>query len=117
MLPTNIDYSSYKGIKLTRTIVVDLQNNNGLGHVLSDAEILFLRSIMMNDYLEFAKYKHDESGNAILDDNGKPMMSYLIFVSKYFYAEAPAALHTNVYGYDFNIIRNDLGFLSAVSLP
>ena len=110
MLPTNIDYSSYKGIKLTRTIVVDLQNNNGLGHVLSDAEILFLRSIMMNDYLEFAKYKHDESGNAILDDNGKPMMSYLIFVSKYFYAEAPAALHTNVYGYDFNIIRNDLGF-------
>lgn len=110
MLPTNIDYSSYKGIKLTRTIVVDLQNKNGLGHVLSDAEILFLRSIMMNDYLEFAKYKYDESGNAILDDTGKPMMSYLIFVSKYFYAEAPGALHTNVYGYDFNIIRNDLGF-------
>ena len=36
MLPTNDNYKDYNGIKLTRTVVVDLQNKNGLGHLMSD---------------------------------------------------------------------------------
>lgn len=110
MTPDTVGYDKYNGIKLTRTVVIDLQNNNGLGHINSDKEILFVRAIMQNDYLEFAKYLVDDNGDYITDSNDKPIMSYLIFVSKKFYASIPNAIYNNVYGYKFNIIRNDLGF-------
>ena len=109
MLPSDERYTDYKGIKLTRTVIVDLQGRRG-GHVCSDHEILFIRSVMMNDYLEFAKYEYDSNGNPIIGIGGKPVMSFLIFVSKKFYAELPNAVNNNVFGYNFDIIRNDLGF-------
>lgn len=109
MLPTNDNYKDYNGIKLTRTVVVDLQNKNGLGHLMSDKEVAILRGIMSEDYMEFARYEYQD-GKPVIDDNGKPRMNYLIFVSNKFYAELPNAIHNNVYGYKYNIIRNDLGF-------
>lgn len=102
MSPTDERYSDYKGVKLSRTVIVDLMNNNGLGKLYSDHEILFLRSVMMKDYLEYAKYQDDANGNKI--------MTYLIFVSKKFFAELPNDVLNNVYNYKYNIIRNDLGF-------
>lgn len=91
-------YPNYKGIKLTRTVVIDLMNKNGLEHIHSDSEILFIRALMRNDFLEFAKY--DDEGN----------MTYLIYVSKKFYADVPATVYENKYNYKLNIIRDDLGF-------
>lgn len=99
MSPDNELYDNYNGIKLNRTIIFDAQNKNKRPgfRPMSDAEIFFVRSVMSLNYLEFAKY----NGNKI---------TYLIFVSKYFFADTPKALYDNVFGYKFNIIRNDLGF-------
>ena len=107
MLPSDVRYTNYKGIKLTRTVVVDIMNNNGLGHLHSDAEILFIRSLMQENFLEFARYSYttDENGNKVPEH-----ITYLIFVSKKFYAQVPEAIYTNKFNYSFNIIRNDLGF-------
>lgn len=98
MLPTDSRYTNYKGIKLTRTVIVDLMNKNKLEHIHNDSEILFIRALMKDDFLEFAKY----------DDTGQ--MTYLIFVSKKFYTDVPNAIYNNKFNYKFNIIRNDLGF-------
>ena len=65
---------------------------------------------MDNDFLEFDRYEFikDKNGNAILDENGDPKkdLAYMIFVSKYFYADVPY----DIIRRNFNIIRNDLGF-------
>jgi hypothetical protein len=61
---------------------------------------------MAPDFLEFARYT-DYTDN---DGNKQRLMSYLIFVSKKFFIDAPKKLYDNEYGYKYNIIRNDLGF-------
>lgn len=94
MLPDNPLYKDYKGLKLTRTVIFDIQNKNGKGRQYNDYEILVIRGLMDDTFLEFEKY----------DENNKLM--YLIYVSKYFYAELPHELIEKKY----NIIRNDLGF-------
>ena len=98
MSNTDSRYINYKGIKLTRTVIVDLMNKNGLEHIHNDSEILFIRALMRDNFLEFARY------------NTEGKMTYLIFVSKKFYAEVPNAIYNNKFNYKFNIIRNDLGF-------
>ena len=95
MLPEDLRYNNYKGIKLTRTVVVDVRDR-------LQSEITFIRAIMYNDFLEFAKYDYTDPEN--------PQITYLIFVSKKFYADVPNSLFDNVFYYTFNIIRNDLGF-------
>ena len=95
MLPTDDRYNTYNGIKLSRTIVVKADT-------VRDDQLLFLRGLMSNDFLEFAKYD--------TTDADAPKIAYLIFVSKRFYAETPNDLYDNMYYYDFDIIRNDLGF-------
>ena len=95
MLPSDHRYATYDGIKLNRTVVVDVKNN-------MDSEILFLRSIMYKDFLEFAKYDYTDPDN--------PKMKYLIFVSKKFYGAVPKTLNNNVFYYSYDVIRNDLGF-------
>lgn len=112
MLPDNPLYKSYKGIKLTRTVVFDVLNKNGKGHVYNDYELLVIRGLMDNDFLEFDRYEliKDTDGNVILDENThmpiKGDLAYMIFVSKHFYADVPHDIIKN----EFNIIRNDLGF-------
>lgn len=103
----NENYSNYNGIKLSRTIVIDLQNTNGLYKPHTEHEILFIRSLMFYDYLEFAKYEYvmNENGDVI-----EKIPTYLIFVSKKFYANTPNEIFDNVFKYKYNIIRNDLGF-------
>ena len=102
MLPSDERYDDYHGIKLSRTVIFDLRNKNGLGHMHTDHEILFLKSVMQRDFIDFAKYDYTNPDN--------PVMTYLIFVSKRFYAEVPEAVYENVYEYTYNIIRNELGF-------
>ena len=102
MLPSDERYNAYHGIKLSRTVIFDLRNKNGLGHMHTDHEILFLKSVMQRDFIDFAKYDYTNPDN--------PVMTYLIFVSKRFYAEVPATVYENVYEYTYNIIRNELGF-------
>lgn len=95
MDPADPRYSDYEGVKLTRTVVVDV---NGY----TDGEIMFLRSMMRPDFLEFARYKTNA--------NGSKIMTYLIFVSRKFYGEVPNEIYENRFYFTYNIIRNDLGF-------
>lgn len=92
MSVNDTNYENYKGIKLTRTIVIDLQNKNGRGKVYTADEIDAIHKSMKDDFLEFVK--SDENKNK----------TYLIYVSKRFNAELPSSIANN------NIIRNDLGF-------
>jgi hypothetical protein len=110
MTPDNPNFETYNGIKLTRTIVVDIQNKNGLGKKYTNKQINFLRSIMMRDFLEYIKYEYDEDGNVIVDILNHPKINYLIYISKHFYQDAPETLYNNIHGYKYNIIRNDLCF-------
>lgn len=98
MLPDNEDYTNYSGIKLSRTVVVNTAD-------LNNDDILILRGIM-NDYLEFARYKIDEESTEESTNNIK----YMIFVSKKFYDKLPDAIFNNVYNIKYDVIRNDLGF-------
>ena len=52
---------------------------------------------MKSDFLEFSRYNDDK-------------LTYLIFVSKYFYIDVPNALYDNIFNYKYDVIRNDLGF-------
>jgi hypothetical protein len=110
MTPSESKFDKYNGIKLTRTVIVDIQNKNGIGRKHNDAEINFLRAIMMRDFLEYIKYEYDEEGNIVTDSNGTPKITYIVFISKRFYQDAPETLYNNVYKYKYNIIRNDLCF-------
>lgn len=110
MLPSNPNFNTYNGIKLTRTVIVDIQNKNELEHKHIDIEINFLRAIMMRDFLEYIKYEYDEDGNIVTDSYGNPKITYIVFISKRFYQDVPETLYNNVYKYKYNIIRNDLCF-------
>ena len=94
MHPTNSKYDSYNGIKLTRTVIFDIQNKNGKLRPHNQYEQTVIRGLMDNDFLEFTK----------TDDNGN--VTYMIFVSKYFYADLPY----DISRLKFNVIRNDLSF-------
>jgi hypothetical protein len=94
-MPDNHEqYNNYNGIKLTRTVIIDMMNKNGHGKVYTKDEINKLRARMNNDFLEFDKT--DENGN----------LTYTIWVSKYFNAKVPEKIIADKY----NIIRNSLGF-------
>ena len=90
----------YKGIKLNRTVIIDMLNSNGkapnkaIGEPYTTEELIILRGLMNKEFLEFDKY----------NDNGD--LTYTIWVSKKFYARIPKFLIDDKY----NIIRNSLGF-------
>lgn len=117
MAPNNPLYENHKGIKLTRTVVVDMLNKNGHGNgsgengAYDDIEIAKLRGFMDNDFLEFDRREIllDEDGNPVYDEEGNKQygpITYTIWVSKYFNAEVPERIINDKY----NIIRNSLGF-------
>ena len=95
MLPTNPLYESYKGIKLSRLVIFDIQNKNGKAYNYGKYEQMVIRGLMDNDFLEFDRV--DDAGN----------ITYMVFVSKYFYADVPQEILDKKY----NIIRNELLFL------
>lgn len=95
MLPTNPLYESYKGIKLSRLVIFDIQNKNDKAYGYGKYEQMVIRGLMDNDFLEFDR----------VDDNGN--ITYMVFVSKYFYADVPQEIIDKKY----NIIRNELIFL------
>lgn len=95
MLPTNPLYESYKGIKLSRLVIFDIQNKNGKAYNYGKYEQMVIRGLMDNDFLEFDRV--DDAGN----------ITYMVFVSKYFYADVPQEILDKKY----NIIRNELIFL------
>lgn len=95
MLPTNPLYESYKGIKLSRLVIFDIQNKNNKAYKYGEYEQMVIRGLMDNDFLEFDRF--DDAGN----------ITYMVFVSKYFYADVPQEILDKKY----NIIRNELIFL------
>ena len=95
MLPTNPLYESYKGIKLSRLVIFDIQNKNDKAYKYGKYEQMVIRGLMDNDFLEFDRV--DDAGN----------ITYMVFVSKYFYADVPQEIIDKKY----NIIRNELIFL------
>lgn len=95
MLPTNSLYESYKGIKLSRLVIFDIQNKNNKAYKYGKYEQMVIRGLMDNDFLEFDR----------VDDDGN--ITYMVFVSKYFYADVPQEIIDKKY----NIIRNELIFL------
>lgn len=95
--PENTNYSSYKGIKLNRTIVFDVKQS-------SKEDINAIRQKMQDDYLEFNKKKVDTTKPVYTTIDDK--INYLIFVSKRFYAVAPARDDLKQY----KVIRDDLVF-------
>lgn len=97
MLPSNPLFADYSGIKLNRTVVVNLLNEYGVSKYTA-MEIRRLQ-YYLSDYLVFAKYKLDEDGNKT------DIISHLIFISKFFYGECPESVNTT-----YDVIRNDLVF-------
>lgn len=95
MLPTHPLYESYKGIKLSRLVIFDIQNKNDRAYKYGKYEQMVIRGLMDNDFLEFDR----------VDDEGN--ITYMVFVSKYFYADVPQEILDKKY----NIIRNELLFL------
>ena len=95
MLPTNPLYESYTGIKLSRLVIFDIQNKNDRAYKYGKYEQMVIRGLMDNDFLEFDR----------VDDDGN--ITYMVFVSKYFYADVPQEIIDKKY----NIIRNELIFL------
>lgn len=95
MLPTHPLYESYKGIKLSRLVIFDIQNKNDRAYKYGKYEQMVIRGLMDNDFLEFDR----------VDDDGN--ITYMVFVSKYFYADVPQEILDKKY----NIIRNELIFL------
>ena len=95
MSPTNPLYESYKGIKLSRLVIFDIQNKNDKAYKYGKYEQMVIRGLMDNDFLEFDRV--DDAGN----------ITYMVFVSKYFYADVPQEIIDKKY----NIIRNELIFL------
>ena len=55
-----------------------------------------------NDWLEYAKYENPGTEDERL--------TYLIYISKKFFKEEPRIIFENKYGYNYKVIRNDLGF-------
>ena len=96
MLPDNPLFKNYDGIKLTRTVVFNLDYNSK-GKKYTDYEISVIKGFMNDNFLEFFKY--DKEGNII----------NLIYISKHFYEEIPAEIATQK-RFNFNITRNELGF-------
>ena len=103
MTPDNLLYNckcySYNGIKLNRTIVI---NVSGLDYSFINDII----DIMKNDYLVYSKYEVDEN-TPVSNDITYNAITYLVFISKKFYGETPKELEEN---YNEFIIRNNLGF-------
>lgn len=95
MLPTNPLYESYKGIKMSRLVIFDIQNKNDKAYKYGEYEQTVIRGLMDNNFLEFDRV--DDTGN----------ITYMVFVSKYFYADVPQEIIDK----KFNIIRNELMFL------
>lgn len=95
MLPTNPLYKSYKGIKLSRLVIFDIQNKNDKAYKYGEYEQTVIRGLMDNNFLEFDRV--DDASN----------ITYMVFVSKYFYADVPQEIIDK----KFNIIRNELMFL------
>lgn len=87
MHPDNPLFKSYKGIKLNRTVVIELDST-------TKYDLVNLRH-WFNNYLEFQKK----------DSNKK--LKYLIFVSKYFYEPLPE--HIKIHP-EYKVIKNDLIF-------
>jgi hypothetical protein len=61
-----------------------------------------IRAVLNNDYLEYAKYENPNTP--------EEKLKYLIFISKKFFAESPREIYENDYGFNYKVIRDDLGF-------
>lgn len=94
---TNELFEDYDGVKLSRTVVVNMLNQYNVSKY-TNAELRVLRS-QMKRFLEFHKYKLDEDGNKT------DIISNIIFVSKRFYEPVPEYVLNQ-----YDVIRNDLGF-------
>ena len=86
MSPQNPLFESYKGIKLNRTVVIKASD-------FTKYDLTNIRYWFKN-YLEFQKKVEDK-------------LTYLVFVSKYFYEELPSHIYEHP---EYEIIRNDLVF-------
>jgi hypothetical protein len=86
MSPENKNFKSYKGIKLSRTVVIETKN-------FTKYDLVNVRNWFKN-YLEFQRKDGDT-------------LKYLVFVSKYFYEPIPEHVYKHP---EYKIIRNDLSF-------
>lgn len=131
LTPDNELYKDYNGIKLNRVIVIDLTDTTKIidtrykhtdiykykyvnSEFCDDLDahddnfdhyehgIYYIRAILNDDYLEYARYENQNTP--------EEKLKYLIFVSKKFFAETPKELYENKYGFNYKVIRDDLGF-------
>lgn len=115
MSSNNILYDKHKGIKLNRTIVVDMRQKNGLGEKYDDAEIAYLRSFMDDDFIELDRREiiYDNEGNIVLNEDGSIKygpITYTIWISKKFNTKTPEKLYNNEINIKYNVIRDSLSF-------
>ena len=118
----NTHDNNYTGIKLNRTIVIDVNNIEIQGNETSkEAIINKITNSLKNDYLVFYKYKVEK--RVTTDENDKSTMSfditdqvsYIVCVSKKFFAsitdkELQQIISINNKSYNCKVIRNDFGF-------
>lgn len=89
MHPENPLYLKYNGIKLNRTVILQVCN-------IDKYDLVNIRYWFRN-YLEFQRYHENNEGE----------LKYLIFVSKYFYEPFPEHMINHP---EYRVIRNDLVF-------
>lgn len=87
MSPDNDKFNEYNGIKLNRTIVLEVESTENIEE---------FRKMMSEKYLEFER--HDGE-----------ILKYLTYVSKHFYEDTPDYVLTDNSS-NYKVIRNDLGF-------
>lgn len=115
MSSNNILYDKHKGIKLNRTIVVDMLNKNGLSKEYDEAEIAYLRSFMDDDFIELDRREiiYNPDGSIALNEDGSVKygpITYTIWISKKFNAKTPEKLYNNIRDTKYNVIKDSLSF-------
>lgn len=100
LLPSHELYNTYNGIKLNKVIIIDIKNDQYLqeiNDIYKSHKVLYLRYVLRKNFIEYAKY-----------DNGN--LTYLIYISKHFFADTPTEVYKNYFNYNYKVIRDDLGF-------
>jgi hypothetical protein len=113
----NTNNENYTGIKLNRTIVIDVNNIEVKAGENKESIINRIAESLKTDYLVFYKYKIRKTvtDTGVTTFEKTDQVSYIICVSKKFFASITdkrlqQIINVDNKNYNCKVIRNDLGF-------